>query len=79
MKLKKLIFQVCQNTTGTGEPDTIVWSKQHHDFGTWYGDNLEDTKVDLGKTFDLIILAEVIEHLVKPNRLLEMIQRFASE
>lgn len=78
MKLKKLILPVCQDITGIDEPDTIAWCKQHHNFGTWYADNLEDMKVDLGRTFDLIISADVIEHLVNPDKLLEMIKRVAS-
>lgn len=79
MKLKKLILPVCQNIIGIDEPDTISWCKQQHDFGTWYADNLEDPKIDLGRTFDLIISADAIEHLVNPDRLLEMIQGFSSE
>jgi predicted TPR repeat methyltransferase len=79
VKLKKLILPVCQDITGIDEPDTISWCKQHHDFGTWYADNLEDSKVDLGKTFDLIISADVIEHLVDPDRLLGIIKKFAAK
>lgn len=79
MKLKKLISPVCQDITGIDEPDTIAWCQQHHhDFGTWYADNLEDMKADLGRTFDLIISADAIEHLVNPDKLFEMIKRFAS-
>jgi 2-polyprenyl-3-methyl-5-hydroxy-6-metoxy-1,4-benzoquinol methylase len=77
MKLKKLIQPICQDITGIDEPQTIAWCKQHHDFGNWYVDNLEDPKVDLARTFDLIILADVIEHLVKPNKILAVIKRFA--
>lgn len=79
MKLKKLILSVCQDITGIDEADTISWCKQHYDFGTWSADNLEDPKVHLGRTFDLIISADVIEHLVNPDKLLEAIKRFASK
>jgi len=78
MKLKKLILPVCQDITGIDEVSTISWCKQHHNFGTWCADNLEDAKVDLERTFDLIVAADVIEHLVNPDKLLEAIKRFAS-
>ncbi len=78
LKLKKLILPVCQDVTGIDEPSTILWCKQHHNFGTWYADNLEKSRIDLERTFDLIISADVIEHLVNPNKLLELIKRHAS-
>ncbi len=79
MKLKKLISPLCQDITGIDESHTISWCRQHHYFGTWYADNLEDPKLDLGRTFDLIISADVIEHLVDPNKLLDVIKKYASK
>jgi SAM-dependent methyltransferase len=79
MKLKKLILPASQDITGIDEASTIAWCKQNHDFGTWYDDNLEDPKLDLGRTFDLIISADVIEHLVNPDKLLDVIKRFSSK
>jgi 2-polyprenyl-3-methyl-5-hydroxy-6-metoxy-1,4-benzoquinol methylase len=79
MKLKKLIFPVCQDIVGIDEPNTIAWCKQHHDFGNWYQDNLEEPELDLGRTFDLIISADAIEHLINPDQLIKMINKYASK
>lgn len=78
LKLKKLLLPVCRDITAIDEPDTISWCKQHHDFGTWHADNLEVPRVDLERTFDLIISADVIEHLVDPDRLLQVIKKHSS-
>lgn len=77
LKLEKLIAPLCTDITGIDEQETISWCQQHHRFGTWKADNLEDPQADLGRTFDLIICADVIEHLVQPDRLLAAVARYA--
>ena len=79
MKLQNLILPVCQDITGIDELYTIGWCKRHHRFGAWYWDNLETSTLDLGRTFDLIISSDVIEHMVDPDRLLQIIKRYASD
>jgi SAM-dependent methyltransferase len=79
MKLAELIYPVCTAIAGVDEPATIAQCKRLHRFGQWYDDNLESPALNLGRTYDLIIAADVIEHLVNPDRLLLMIRKHASE
>ncbi|MHC4498731.1 MAG: glycosyltransferase, partial [Planctomycetota bacterium] len=47
--------------------------KKEHDFGKWFAEDIEYPSLSLDKKFDLIISADVIEHLVNPNKLLDYI------
>lgn len=78
MKLAKLIYPVCKDITAIDEPGTVTRCKTWHNFGKWYGDNIEESSLNLNRTFDLIISADVIEHLVDPDKLLLMIKRYAT-
>ncbi|MDD5038719.1 MAG: methyltransferase domain-containing protein [Dehalococcoidales bacterium] len=77
VKLKKLILPLCSDIIGVDEEETIAWCKQNQNFGRWFSDNLENPKLDLGRTFDLIVSADVIEHLINPDNLLRLIKKFA--
>lgn len=76
-KLEKLILPVCKNITGIDEHDTISWCKGHYRWGEWHVDNLEKPQLKLEKKYDLIICVDVIEHLIHPEILLEMIKGYS--
>ena len=78
MKLAELIQPVCSDITGIDEPGTIAQCKQIHRFGRWYADDLENPTLNLNRDFDLIISADVIEHLVFPDQLLYLVRKHAS-
>lgn len=74
-KLKLLIYPLTEDITGIDEKATIKWCKQYYFWGKWYVDNLENPKLKLNRKYDLIICSDVIEHLLHPERLLEMIKK----
>jgi hypothetical protein len=53
MKLEELIYPVCRDIMGIDELATIAECKQLHEFGKWRAITLEDSALDLGRTFDL--------------------------
>ena len=73
MKLKELIYPICQDVSGIDTQETITACKQIHDFGNWHACDLNDTTINIEKTFDLIIASDVIEHLNNPDNLLNII------
>lgn len=76
-KLELLILPVCKNITGIDECDTIVWCKKNYHWGEWHADNLENPKLKLNKKYDLIICSDVIEHLMHPENLIEVIKQYS--
>jgi predicted TPR repeat methyltransferase len=78
-KLEKLILPICKEITGIDENETIKWCRQNYKWGDWYMDNLEQPKLMLKRKYDLIICSDVIEHLMKPEKLLEMIKHYADK
>lgn len=47
--------------------------------GTWIGCDLNDGDIDLKRSFGLIIVADVIEHLKNPTGLFDVIKRHADD
>ncbi|MDD5035777.1 MAG: methyltransferase domain-containing protein [Methylococcaceae bacterium] len=79
MKLKKLISPICDDITGFDEDETIDFCNKYHTFGVWRSGNLEEIDaINIDRSFDLIISADVIEHMVNPDKLLDTIRRVSS-
>jgi len=79
VKLREIIYPVCQDITGIDTEHSIAMCRQQVSFGRWLADDIEDSKLNLERTFDAIISADVIEHLADPDHLLAYIKRFADE
>ncbi|MHC4572551.1 MAG: glycosyltransferase [Planctomycetota bacterium] len=73
IKLGKYIYPVCHDVTGIDFEHAVQFCKKTHDFGKWFVDDIESPRLRLDKEFDLIIAADVIEHLVNPDRLFDYI------
>jgi len=74
LKLKEFILPLTDNISGIDENHAISFCKKEYEFGTWMTMNIEDSEpADIGK-FDLIISADVVEHLVDPDFLLDLIR-----
>ena len=77
VKLKEFIAPVCSWIVGVDNEHSITYCKKSHEFGTWFVDNIENPSGAVSGTFDLIISADVIEHLADPDKLLEYIRNHA--
>ena len=78
-KLVKHIYPVCHDITGIDIDHAITFCREHYNCGRWLVDDIELPRFPAKSKYDLIISADVIEHLVKPNNLLDYIKNHASE
>lgn len=72
-KLMKLIFPYCKKVTGIDQPYIVDVCRKRYPAATWSSVDLDMQSTSLG-TYDLIICADVIEHLNDPDKLLEFIK-----
>jgi 2-polyprenyl-3-methyl-5-hydroxy-6-metoxy-1,4-benzoquinol methylase len=72
-KLLKYIGPVAETVTGVDLFSVIKTIPELHR-GRWIACDLNEGKLDLGKKFDMIISADVIEHLSNPDALLTIIK-----
>jgi len=79
LKLKAFVAPVCNNIVGIDRRKAIEFCQKEHSFGRWYVDDIENSRLKLKKKFELIISADVIEHLVDPDHLLNYIKRHADK
>jgi len=74
IKLARYIYPVCSDITGIDVQHAIEFCKREYCFGNWFVDDIEKPSLRLGRKFDLVISADVIEHLANPDALLEYIE-----
>ncbi len=77
MKLKEFIQPITKDITGIDWESSITFCKENHQFGNWYIDNIEEPSLCLDKQFDLIVCADVIEHLFNPDLLFKYFTKFS--
>lgn len=75
-KLMNLIYPVCKNIYGIDRKNIIEYCKKIYNLGNFFADDIENSKLKLEKKFDLIISADVIEHLIDPDKLLSIIKNY---
>mgnify|MGYP001380660302 CR=1 FL=1 len=59
---------------GIDQDEPIQYCKKNYNFGKWYSDDFEDTKLSTHIKSKLIICSDVIEHLANPDLLLDYIK-----
>lgn len=66
---------------GIDQPDPIAYCQQTYDFGTWLVDDFENAKINAENITppDLIICADVIEHVANPDHILSYIRNLAGK
>lgn len=79
VKLKEFILPVCEDIVGVDMRHAIDFCEREHDFGRWFEDDIERSRLTLSEKFDVIISSDVIEHLVVPDNLLDYIKRYSHE
>ena len=70
LKLKEIIYPVCKNIVGIDREHAVNYCVQNHHFGKWHEDDIDNPSLVFKDNFDLIIVSDVIEHLVNPDKLL---------
>jgi 2-polyprenyl-6-hydroxyphenyl methylase/3-demethylubiquinone-9 3-methyltransferase len=73
-KLVEYVWPHCHDITGVDDASTIKLCRAMHSVGRWIPGDLEDPGFGLDATYDLIIAADVVEHLLDPDRLLQLIR-----
>ncbi len=74
-KLKAYIFPVSNDVTGIDMLDAENFDEYNM---TYYKEDFNTSKLDLGRKFDLIICTDVIEHIRMTHNLLDLIKRHMS-
>jgi 2-polyprenyl-3-methyl-5-hydroxy-6-metoxy-1,4-benzoquinol methylase len=70
----KLLKHFCHlQTVGVDLPPTVAWLRENHPDRTWF----ECAEEGAWGQHDLIICADVVEHVVDPDRLLDVIEKSA--
>ncbi len=77
VKLIKFILPGCQEVYGSDQEVIIEFCRKKFGLNTFFADDIENSKLDLKKKFDLIICADVIEHLLNPDKLITYIKKFS--
>jgi SAM-dependent methyltransferase len=78
-KLVEIIYPVCKDIVGIDTAHHIRQCQRKYPVGQWLVDDIENPGSSLKKSFDLIISADVIEHLVDPDKLLAYFKRFSNK
>jgi len=73
-KLVNYIAPLCPNITGIDSEYAIAACRERHPSGEWLVLDLEAPNLYLDTLFDLVICADVIEHLINPDHLLNLIK-----
>lgn len=73
-KLRDYILPHCADITGLDSEHAISQCRKLYEFGRWDAVDLEDSAFVLHDSYDLIICADVIEHLKDPDNLLRIIK-----
>lgn len=78
-KTKEHLLPIISDITLIDQPNCEEIIKKTLPTAKFYGVNLESIDLVLNKKFDLIICADVIEHIYKPDALLEFIKNHLSD
>ncbi|MBE3101817.1 MAG: class I SAM-dependent methyltransferase, partial [Firmicutes bacterium] len=78
-KIASFLHPVCDDITGIDLAPSIAHCKSTYNFGRWFVDNIEVPHLALDKKFDLILVSDVIEHLLDPDKLFEYIKKYSTQ
>lgn len=75
-KLMNLIYPITKEVYGIDQTRIINYCRKRFKLDTFLVDNIEDPSLKLEKKFDMIICADVIEHLLNPDKIIEYIKKY---
>lgn len=76
-KIEPILLPCCHTVTGMDTAESIAKAKQLGSLAEFVEVDLESPNIKAWRTFDVIICADVIEHLVNPGPLLTLIHDFS--
>jgi len=76
-KLRAFIWPFIDDIVGVDLPDVI--KRFEMPFGRWVEEDLEKGDLNLNRTFDIVMCADVIEHLNRVDKLFDVIKRHSNE
>ncbi|MFK7883062.1 MAG: class I SAM-dependent methyltransferase [Phycisphaerales bacterium] len=79
IKLRDHITPVCNDIEGFDQPAGVRAAQRLETPGVHTAVDLEQPDIQPHRTFDLIISADVIEHMLDPDPMLELIKSFCDE
>jgi hypothetical protein len=77
-KLNRYIKPFIRRAVGIDLPHAVEHCKQVYPSIEWLSDDFDGPQAALAEKFDIIISFDVIEHLIKPERLLEKVRQYAT-
>lgn len=77
-KLAKFVRPLTSDITGVDGRQPVEFSQTNFRFGRWVEGDLSDPSFSLDRMFDVIVCADVIEHMDDPDMLLEIIRRHSN-
>lgn len=77
LKLIRIIYPECKEIYGIDIGLNRAFFRKTYGLNTFYDDDIESPQLVLDKKFDLIISADVIEHLENPDNLIKYIKKFS--
>lgn len=78
-KLVEYIAPCCPDITGIDTDETIAQCRERFPSRSWLAADIEAPALALHRRYDLIVSADVIEHLLNPDRLLDLIRAASHE
>ncbi|MCA9245924.1 MAG: class I SAM-dependent methyltransferase [Planctomycetales bacterium] len=78
-KIRDLIAPICDDITLIDQPSIRELAQRQVPNAKFLEIDLESCEEDLGRRFDLIVFADVIEHLLDPDNSVEFIRRHLSD
>lgn len=77
LKLEKYILPTGASITGVDENHSVSFCRENHPFGSWVVDDIERPFAAIEGPFDLMISADVVEHLLDPDTLFEYFRSYS--
>ena len=76
-KLRAFLMPFVNTIVGLDLPEVV--EKIDEPFGDWIGLDIEKNGIDLKQKFDIVIAADVIEHLSNPDGLFDIVMRHSDQ
>ena len=76
-KLRAFLMPFVNTIVGLDLPEVVEKIKET--FGDWIGLDIEKNRIDLKQKFDIVIAADVIEHLSNPDGLFDIVVRHSDQ